>query len=79
MNTYSYENCSRLSHRLKTSGGNPERDTLVLVKTDHCWRNVVSFHFRYWQCSAALETSGIYHGQSEYLENNSQEVVVCQT
>lgn len=79
MNTYSYENGSRSSHCLKTRGGNPEHDTLVLVKIDHCLRNVVSFHFRYWQCSVALETSGIYHGKSECLENNSQEVVVCQT
>lgn len=78
MNTSIYENNCPEQLPKKARGGDPEHDSLVLVKKDHCWRNI-SFQFRYWKCSAGLETSGIYNGKSECLENNSQEVMMCQT
>lgn len=76
---HSYKNCSASSHHLKTRGENAENYTLVLIKIYHCWRNDLSFHFRSWQCSVALESGGMYHGKSECLASKSQEVVVYQT
>lgn len=40
MNTSIYENNCPQQLPKKARGGDPEHDSLVLVKKDHCWRNI---------------------------------------
>lgn len=54
MNTSIYENNCPQQLPKKARGEDPEHDTLVLVKKDHCWRNI-SFQFRYWSAQQLLK------------------------